>query len=80
MTARRIIRPNTYLATVWFLATVIPPLFFGNGLLQEALPDASSGIQTQRFVLEREVYSARDSVVHLVDPVGRQKHDTWVIL
>lgn len=88
MTALRIIRPNTYLATVEvlfckkvkFLATVARPSFFSDGLLQEALSDAPSGIQTQRFIFQRKVYSARDGVVNLVDPVDCQEHDPLVIL
>ena len=80
--------PDTYLATVEvlfckkvkFLATVVRPSFFGDGLLQEALPDTPSSIQTQCFILQREVYSARDGVINLVNPVGFQEHDLLVIL
>lgn len=78
MRTLRIIRPNNHLATVEvlfckkvkFLATVARPSFLGDGLLQEVVPDAPSGIQTQRFIFQWEVYPARNGVVNLVDPVS----------
>jgi len=84
----RTIRPNTHLATVevFFckkvkvLATVTCPSFFGDSLFQEALLDAPSGSQAQRFILQRKVYSARDGIVNLGDPVGGEEHDPLIIL